>query len=69
MINIQEIAKNNDFTIESVEVKDHGTVIRGVGLNKLESMRLELFENGHKKPISCHREEGSCEAFMILWNA
>ena len=65
---LSEVAERHNFTVESYEVAHHGVIVRGVGVRKLEAMRSELLESGHKKPISCHREDGSAEAFMILWH-
>lgn len=65
-MNLNDLAKKHDFNIDAIEVLEHGIVVRGVGVKKLKAMREELLES-HDKPISCHREEGSSEAFMILW--
>lgn len=65
---IIELVKSNGSVVDEIEVKDFGTVIRSCGLKLLDSARLEIFKQGHETPISCHREEGSCEAFMIVWN-
>lgn len=66
-MNIQEIAQRHNFEIEEIEEKDHGTIVRGVDVRKLQAMREEMLAQGHPRPISCHREEESSEAFMILW--
>lgn len=63
-----ELAKEHDFAIDSIQVLDYGTVIRGVGIKKLQTIREVLLPK-IKRPISCHREEGSSEAFMIIWNS
>jgi hypothetical protein len=66
MTNILELAKKHNFTIEAIEVLNHGTVIRGIGKNKLDLIRADLLSEGYKR-VSCHREEGSAEAFIIIW--
>lgn len=65
---IETLLLKNNFKITEKEVKSFGIVYRGLGLDKLDKTRIDLFESGHKTPISCHREEGSVEAVMIIWN-
>lgn len=65
---IIKLVKSNGSEINAVEVKEFGTVIRSCGVKLLDDARLKIFKQGHLTPVSCHREEGSCEAFMIVWN-
>lgn len=67
-MNLLELFKNNGVELTSIEIKDFGTIYRACGVNLLDTVRLQMFEQGHKTPVSCHREEGSCEAYMIVWN-
>ena len=67
-MNLLELFKKHNVNLESIEIKDFGTVYRACGVKLLDAVRLDMFAQGHKTPVSCHREEGSCEAFMIVWN-
>lgn len=67
-MNMIELFKKHNAEIQAIEIKDFGTVYRSVGVTKLDAIRLEMIERGHKTPISCHREFESSEAFMIVWN-
>jgi hypothetical protein len=67
-MNLLELFKKHNLEINAIEIKDFGTIYRTKGLKLLELVRLEMFEQGHKTPVSCHREFESCEAFMIVWN-
>ena len=55
MTNILELAKKHNFTIEAIEVLNHGTVIRGIGKNKLDLIRADLLSEGYKR-VSCHKD-------------
>jgi hypothetical protein len=67
-MNVLELAEKHDIKIHSVEPKDFGTVYRALSVKKLEAIRTDLLEGGHPTPISCHREEGGIDSFMIIWN-
>lgn len=70
-MNIQtiiELVTAQGLNIDSVEIKEFGTIIRACGESKLNLARKQAFEKGWTTPISCHREEGTTEACMIVWS-
>ena len=64
---ILRVAEQHNFDVSHIEHLAHGDIAHGIGIKKLEAMREQLLAEGHDRPISCHRQDGSSEAFMILW--
>lgn len=67
-MDLLELFKKHNVELTAIEPKEFGTVYRACGVKLLDAVRLDMFAQGHSTPVSCHREEGSCEAFMIVWN-
>lgn len=68
-MNLIELCKKFNIEIESIEIKDFGTILRTTGIKKLDALREHMLENGHELPISCHREHDSIECFAIFWRS
>ena len=58
----------NGISVNEVQKKEFGVLIRSNGVSQLDAARELLFEAGWTTPISCHREEGGTDCVMIVWN-
>jgi hypothetical protein len=67
-VNILKEAQAIELQIESIEMESSNIIIRNCSVNKLEEFRTHLLNVGHVGNISCHREHGSSEAFMLIWH-
>lgn len=67
-MDILTLFKKYDLELLSVSFESFGSIYRANNLKALELLRQDLINSGHKTPISCHREEGSIESFMVIWN-